>query len=345
MRFGHLRGVMLAVVLMGSMATVRSASADLFDCTLPKEVLARDLNTGGPYMAPPVPWGHYAKDGPFDHFYKKHCGICGLLLGKGTGCCLGHGLLGHKGGKGDDCGKKGCGHCGSGLFHHGADGCDDSSCGLFNCGFGHGKRIKNCGLCGGKGCGICTSSGVGDPFHSLASPQSAPAPVPASPQAPAKVVVTSQMPGPMASPQGCTEPGCTLGKGHHHGGSSMGDLCGGCGGKGCGLCGGLGKLFHHGDGDPCGNCGGKGCGLCGGAGKHSGKHGNVCHNCGGKGCHLCSALKGKLYGLLHPHAGEIKYFVGAGGPVPLTPGYVPYIVTTRSPRDFLAFPPYTPDGF
>lgn len=41
------------------------------------------------------------------------------------------------------------------------------------------------------------------------------------------------------------------------------------------------------------------------------------------------------------HHGDIKYFVGPGGPVPLTPGYVPYIVTTRSPRDFLAFPPYS----
>ena len=32
---------------------------------------------------------------------------------------------------------------------------------------------------------------------------------------------------------------------------------------------------------------------------------------------------------------KVDYFVGAGGPVPLTPGYVPYIVTTRSPRDSL----------
>ncbi len=40
------------------------------------------------------------------------------------------------------------------------------------------------------------------------------------------------------------------------------------------------------------------------------------------------------------HKGEIEWFVGPGGPVPLTPGYVPYIVTTRSPRDFFAFPPF-----
>jgi hypothetical protein len=39
------------------------------------------------------------------------------------------------------------------------------------------------------------------------------------------------------------------------------------------------------------------------------------------------------------HAGYVKYFMGAGGPVPLTPGYVPYVVATRSPRDFFAFPP------
>jgi hypothetical protein len=49
-----------------------------------------------------------------------------------------------------------------------------------------------------------------------------------------------------------------------------------------------------------------------------------------------------LHGLVGKilHKGEIEYFVGAGGPVPITPGYVPYVVTTRSPRDFFAFPPF-----
>ena len=41
------------------------------------------------------------------------------------------------------------------------------------------------------------------------------------------------------------------------------------------------------------------------------------------------------------HKGQIQYFVGPGGPVPLTPGYVPYVVTTRSPRDYFAFPPFS----
>lgn len=101
--------------------------------------------------------------------------------------------------------------------------------------------------------------------------------------------------------------------------------------------------FGHGGGmvQPCGGCGGKGCGLCGGKGLH-------CMSCGGKGCGLCMDLLAKCKALLGmPHAmvaralhiGDIKYFVGPGGPVPLTPGYVPYVVPTRSPRDFLAFPP------
>jgi hypothetical protein len=58
---------------------------------------------------------------------------------------------------------------------------------------------------------------------------------------------------------------------------------------------------------------------------------------------MLGKTKGMINGLLHPHAGKIEWFVGPGGPVPLTPGYVPYVVTTRSPRDFLAFPPFTPD--
>ncbi len=340
MRFGHWRGVTLAIALISAMATGRTASADGFHDTIPREVLARDLNTGGPYFAPPIPWGHYAKDGLFDSYAGKHCGICGLLHGKGPGFCHGHGLFNHCGK--DGCKGLGCGHGlghGLGLGHGFGNGCGDPSCG----GNGHCKRIKNCGLCKGKGCGLCHSSGAGDPIHALASDQST---------APARVVVAApQAPAAAsASPQACTEPGCGLGKGFHH----NGDPCGSCRGKGCGVCGGLGRLFGH--GDPCGGCGGKGCGMCGGLGRLFGHHGNGngngngCGFCGGRGCKNCLGglaghMKGKIYGLLHPHAGDIKYFVGPGGPVPLTPGYVPYVVTTRSPRDFLAFPPYTPDGF
>ena len=87
-----------------------------------------------------------------------------------------------------------------------------------------------------------------------------------------------------------------------------------------------------------------GCGSCGGNGLGKG-----CGFCGGKGCSNClsglgSGLHGKLAslaGLLHP-APKVDYFVGPGGPVPITPGYVPYVVVTRSPRDFFAFPPRNP---
>ena len=326
MRFGHWRGVTLAIALIILLTSSRMASADGFHKTIPSEVLAYDINTGGPYFAPPVPWGHYAKDGHFDSFFGKSCGICGLLHGKGKGFCNGHGLF-NRCGK-DGCSGLGCGHgFGRGFGH----GCGDPGC---EDGNGHWKRVKNCGLCKGKGCGFCHSSGAGEPIHALASDQS---------PAPAKVVVTSPQATPLASSQECTEPGCKLGKGHH-----FGDPCGSCGGKGCGLCGGLGRLFGH--GDPCGSCGGKGCGLCGGLGRLFGGHGNGCGFCGGRGCNKClgglaSHVKGKLSSILHPHKGDIKYFVGPGGPVPLTPGYVPYVVPVRSPRDFLAFPPYTPDGF
>ncbi len=83
--------------------------------------------------------------------------------------------------------------------------------------------------------------------------------------------------------------------------------------------------YGHGHGgDPCGNCGGKGCGLC------------------GRG----SRLLGIGHGLLNRAGiGGVEYFVGPGGPVPLTPGYVPYIVPVRSPRDFFAFPPFIDRAF
>ena len=120
-------------------------------------------------------------------------------------------------------------------------------------------------------------------------------------------------------------------------------LCRRCGGAGCGICGGMGV------GDPCSSCGGsgRGCGLCGGCGLFKHGHGGTgCGHCGGKGCLNClkglgSKAHGLLGGLLHHQ--KVDYFVGAGGPVPLTPGYVPYIVTTRSPREFFAFPPMNPN--
>ena len=67
-----------------------------------------------------------------------------------------------------------------------------------------------------------------------------------------------------------------------------------------------------------------------------------------EGCASClSGLKSGLHGKLASMAGvlhkpKISWFNGAGGPVPITPGYVPYIVTTRSPRDFFSFAPLIP---
>jgi hypothetical protein len=64
------------------------------------------------------------------------------------------------------------------------------------------------------------------------------------------------------------------------------------------------------------------------------------------GCSQCLSKIHSILGAPHAlasriiHHGDVKYFVGPGGPVPLTPGYVPYVVPTRSPRDYFAFPPF-----
>ena len=141
----------------------------------------------------------------------------------------------------------------------------------------------------------------------------------------------------MISP-GCGDPGCGLFGKHGHkgcgncggkgcGGCVVADPCNSCGGKGCGLCGGQGR----------GGCIGKGCGLCGGKGCGLG---NLCKMCGGAGCAACAKAKGLVRHLLGHD--KIKWFTGPGGPVPLTPGYTPYVNVTRSPRDFLSFPPFMP---
>jgi hypothetical protein len=324
MRIGSWRGATLAIgvaTLLGAGMT-ESASAGLIFHTIPRETLAYDVRTGGVSYAPPIPYGEYAKDyvgcitGPVHGLIGRFCMLCGKL---GCQACGG---LGHHGGKACGlCGGDGCTQCqggghgmghGRGLFHHGGDpnGGDPNGGGHgWSLAGLHGRKAGRGGLCG--------------PGQNCAAAQM---PVVASGQAGA--MSACGLCGGRGRFAGRLCGGCG-GRGWSHGGGLFhhgGDPCGACGGRGCGLCqGGLGKL--------CGNCGGRGCGLCqGGLGK-------LCGNCGGQGCRLC---KGHLLGLISGalHHNDVKYFVGPGGPVPITPGYVPYVVTTRSPRDFLAFPPF-----
>ena len=101
-------------------------------------------------MAPPIPYGHYAK-GPSDYLGKHFgCLTCGLggLHGK---LCQG-------------CGGKGCADCGgSGIDHGHSHGGLHKGGGLFH----HGDP-NACGMCGGIGCGLCRNhigGGFGGLFH------------------------------------------------------------------------------------------------------------------------------------------------------------------------------------
>lgn len=136
---------------------------------------------------------------------------------------------------------------------------------------------------------------------------------------------------------------------------------GGCGGSRCGdpACNGLLKgLFGGkgaGNGSGCGTpgCTSPGCGNGLFAG-HGGKNGYGCGTpgCTDPGCGNGAGYPGMGNGAGHPGLGsklagllgmghpKVKWFVGPGGPVPLTPGYVPYVNPVRSPRDYFAFPPY-----
>jgi hypothetical protein len=188
------------------------------------------------------------------------------------------------------------------------NGCGSGGCGPCSGLFGHGcGNPCGGGLCGGnRSCGLCGGMGAGCGLCSR-KPLCSSQILPSCQTKPCGTKVCKPRTHAIASPQ-----------------------CGSCKGAGCGLCRGL---LHHGTG--CNSCGGRGCGLCGGG------LGNLCGHCGGAGCGHCMGA-GLLSSLLHRN--RIEYFVGAGGPVPITPGYVPYVVTTRSPRDFFAFPPFTPDA-
>ena len=139
MLFGIRRGVPLTLALamtlgLGLLMT-RSARADgmLFQHTIPREVDAYDFTTGKQYMAPPVPYGHYAAD-YVDELHKclgcPTCRLHGLMGGGGQG----HSCF-HKGCGGGGCGHGGaCGHGGSGCISEGSAIGGHSGHGLF----GHG---------------------------------------------------------------------------------------------------------------------------------------------------------------------------------------------------------------
>jgi hypothetical protein len=304
MRFGTWRGLPLAIAaalgLGVGLAGSARADGQLFQHTIPRTVAAYDYTTGRQYQAPPIPYGHYAKDYIDDADKALGCVSCRLhaLVGGGG---AGHGLFHHGDGDcgdGSTCGHKhGLGHgggaCGATGVNCGSGSGGGSPCGVGGC--GGGSACKHFGSHGGAGY-ACTQT---------------------VPSAQASVYSSAQ--------SSCGQPGCKIRLRHGHGAG----------------------LAHNG---PCGICGGADP-ACGKGHGHSGGHGG-CAVCGGAGCNHClgsalgsglSGLHGKLAslaaGLYRP---KTSWFVGPGGPVPLTPGYVPYIVTTRSPRDFFAFAPMNP---
>src|SRR5438045_1706571 len=100
MRFERWRGMPLALTLaaLGLGHGVSSARADGYRLhnTIPRLTPAYNFTTGGEFMAPPVPYGHYAKN-----YLPSAHGLMGCVS------CRLHGMLG-------------CG--GGGLCHHGAGG-------------------------------------------------------------------------------------------------------------------------------------------------------------------------------------------------------------------------------
>jgi hypothetical protein len=312
MRFGKSPAmpIALAAVLGLGLGLASPAHADgmLFQDTIPRSVVAYDYTTGSQYMAPPIPYGHYAKDYIADADKALGCVSC-KLHGLAGGGGLGHGMFHHGQGDGncggDGCaGGNGCGHgsgkC-TGIFGHNGG----SACGVAGCG-------------GGMTCGLLGHGG-----HSVGS---------------AGYACTGTLPTGQALTQPsaqsvCGQTGCNVKSRHSHfGHASSANGCGHgsagtggfCGDPGCGSGHGLG----HGKGTGCGLCGGKGCSHC----------------LSGLGSGLGSMLHGKLASMTGAlHRPKISWFLGAGGPVPLTPGYVPYVVTTRSPRDYFAFAPMNPN--
>jgi hypothetical protein len=293
MRFGTWRALPLALSLAALGIGLGSATkAQAQFQTIPRLSPAYDYTTGREYMAPPIPYGHYAKDYVGDA-HKAAAGIKGHFSG----------LLGGHGSKHGDGGDDASGGSGHGIFgHDGSSGCGEAGCfGGMSCGImGHKKH--------GGGSIDCIAGAAGY-ATTISGPSAQAGPIPSAQAA-------------------CGLASCKIGGKHKHfGGHSNAGLCGD---PGCGI----GFGHSHGAGSGMDN-GQGGCPFCGGSG---------CSKCMGKGGHG-SMIHGKLASLTAGlHKPKMKWFVGPGGPVPLTPGYVPYIVTTRSPRDFFAFPPMNPNA-
>ena len=306
-RRGLLLTPALAITLGLGLVMARSARADglILQHTIPREVDAYDFKTGKPFMAPPVPYGHYAADYAGQAHKAIGCVTCrlnGLMGGGGHG----HSLF-HKGDGADG----GCGH--------GDAGCAGGGIG---CGSGHGLFGHHGG----------SSSGIYDGTDGLGAGSAGYATTWAQPSGQASALPSAQAI--------CGQTGCNVAAKHSHLSQMLNKIrCGSCGGDGCGACAGTGATGEL--------CGDPGCNLGAGHGHGNGKG---CGLCGGRGCANClSGLKAGLHGKLASIAGslhkpKISWFNGAGGPVPITPGYVPYIVTTRSPRDFFSFPPMNPNA-
>lgn len=307
MRFGHWRAATLAIVLASGLAGGTARAGGILHLG---HTIPRET-LAQDYRTGDV---YYAPPIPYGHYTKDYAGCihgaAGLLhggIGKLCGLCLG----------------KGCGACGGQGCHHGdpCGGCGGKGCGACG-GLGLFGKHHGDGDCGDGGCG---GRGHGGGLLGHHHRDGAVCTIGASPQC---------GPSPQDIPTPCGKCG---GKGLLHGGllGHRGSACDGCGGLG---------LLHHrggnGHGGPCGGCGGRGCGLCGGLG-HLGGLGAKAHGLLGLPMGVGHSLLNKV------GIGGVEYFVGPGGPVPLTPGYVPYVVPVRSPRDFFAFPPFNdPDrGF
>ena len=319
MLFGKRRGIPLTLALATTLGLglvmARSARADgmLFQHTIPREVDAYDFTTGRPYMAPPVPYGHYAKD-YVDEIHKcLGCATCQL-----------HGLMGGGGLRALAAFTKVT--VPAAVMAAVAVMADGRLARWTAVGNGRAARAMDCSdiTAVRLPASVVAIAGIGAGSAGYATTWAQP----------------SGQAGPHPSGQSiCGQSGCTIAAKHSHLSQMLNKIrCGSCGGTGCGAC--------------------AGTGATGFAVIPAAVWAPVMVTAKGRdaGCAAaraartaCRGSRRGLHGKLASIAGafnkpKISWFNGAGGPVPLTPGYVPYIVATRSPRDFFSFPPMNPNA-
>ena len=323
MRFGNWRGVTLALALGSALATIptTTAFANPFHHDIPREVEAVDVNTGGPYYAPPVPYGHYAKDGAAMSTRRRRAD-------------RGPPRQAPRPWRPRPCGDGGAGTATAAVPAAGPDAASARVA-------ASSATAATAAAAATRAAGrvVASSRGTATSRTGRASAATTVAGAPPGSPRPGSWLLPA---GHHFQPAGADRLGAVWRGGLRPQGSSSPHARLRAAGMAMAVAANAaGTAAAPAEGVESVTSAAAAAGRDAGSAASSGTSRASSAADAAAPVAASAARRSRSWAALL-HKNKIKYFVGPGGPVPITPGYVPYVITTRSPRDFLAFPPFTP---